>query len=146
MVAAVSDALGFACDEVFQSATAFAGGVGMLGDGSCGAYVGGVLLLGQRAGRPRSDFSDQGGIRFQTYALARQFHDAFVASFGSVTCRQIHEQVFGRQFNLLDPADYAAFDAAGAHLDKCPVVVGKAAQLLVELLGREGLLDVPPVR
>jgi C_GCAxxG_C_C family probable redox protein len=141
MVGAVWDALHLTRDEIFQAATAFAGGIGMVGDGSCGAYIGGVLIIGDRLGRARSDFSDQAGIRFRTYALARQFHDAFVADFGSVTCRQIQEHVFGRAYNLLEPADYEAFDAAGAHLDKCPVVVGQAARLLVELLGREGLLE-----
>ena len=90
---------------------------------------------------PDPDFTDQAGVRFTTYALTRKFHDAFVAEFGSVTCRQVQEDVFGRGYNLLDPADYEAFDAAGAHLDKCPVVVGKAARMLVELLGREGLLE-----
>ncbi len=90
------DALDLTRDELFQSATAFAGGIGMAGDGSCGAYVGGVLVLGDRLGRPRSDFKDEVGVRFRTYALARQFREAFVAEFGSVTCRQIQEHGINR--------------------------------------------------
>jgi len=144
MVGAVLDALGLTRDELFQAATAFAGGIGMVGDGCCGAYLGGVLVIGDRQGRARADFSDPDGIRFETYALARQFRDAFVAEFGSVTCRQTQEHVFGRGYNLLEPDDYEAFEADGGHLDKCPEVVGQAARMLVELLGREGLLEGVP--
>jgi C_GCAxxG_C_C family probable redox protein len=141
MVAAVLDALELRRDELFQAATAFAGGIGMVGDGCCGAYLGGVLLIGDRKGRARADFLDPDGTRFETYALAQQFRDAFVGEFGSVTCRQVQEHVFGRGYDLLEPDDYAAFEADGGHLDKCPEVVGQAARMLVELLGREGLLE-----
>ncbi|MGA2401813.1 MAG: C-GCAxxG-C-C family protein [Syntrophobacteraceae bacterium] len=44
LIGAVLDTLGIKRDELFKAATGLAAGVAMMGDGSCGAYVGGVLL------------------------------------------------------------------------------------------------------
>ena len=51
----------------------------------------------------------------------------FVAEYGGCLCKEVQTKTMGRSFNLWDPDDYAAFDAAGGHADKCPDVVGKAA-------------------
>lgn len=133
-IAAVLDALGLERPELFKAATAFAGGIGMAGDGSCGAYVGGVLLIGDQAGRTRADFADPGRVRFRTYALARTFRDLFVEKYGSVTCRDVQHEIFGRSFDLQQDDDFRAFEAAGGHFDKCPEVVGTAARWIVELI------------
>jgi len=45
LVASVFDTLNINCDEVFKAATGFAGGIGVLGDGCCGTYIGGVLIF-----------------------------------------------------------------------------------------------------
>lgn len=126
-------------EDVFRAATAFAAGVAMMGDGSCGGYLGGVLLLGHLKGRERSDFKDEAGVRFRAYDLAKEYHDRFIAKYGSVTCRDIHMNVFGRSFFLRDRDDFIKFEEAGGHGDKCPSVVGDAAKWVVELILREGL-------
>lgn len=141
LVGAVLDALDLKADEVFKATTAFAGGIGLMGDGSCGAYVGGVLLLGGRLGREKSDFVDAPGVRFKTYALARNYHDMFIEKYGSVTCRDIHMKIFGRPYFLNDKEEFIRFEAAGGHDDKCPEVVGTAARWLVELMAEEDLIE-----
>jgi len=140
LVGAVQDALQIRGDEVFKATTAFAAGIGMMGDGSCGGYVGGVLLLGARIGREKSDFVDAPGVRFKTYALAKKYHDKFIERYGSVTCSDIHMKIFGRPYYLNDPDQFAKFEEAGGHADKCPDVVGSAARWLVELMAKENLL------
>lgn len=40
----------------------------------------------------------------------------------------------GRSFNLRDPAEFRAFEAAGGHIDKCTNVVGVAAQIAARVL------------
>lgn len=140
ILAAVLDTLNLERDELFQAATAFAGGIGLIGDGSCGAYLGSMMLISDRIGRSRDNIADPTGIRFKTHDLAGKFHDAFVAEFGGVNCGAIQTGLMGRSFELRVPEERAAFDAAGGHSDKCPPVVGRAAQLLVELLAREDLL------
>jgi len=140
-IAAVIDTLGLTDgNEVFRAATAFAAGVGMMGDGSCGGYLGGVLLLGHLGGREKNDFLDEAGVRFQTYDLAREYHDRFIAKYGSVTCRDIHMNVFGRSFFLRDRDDFIKFEEAGGHVEKCPAVVADATKWAVELIIREGLV------
>jgi C_GCAxxG_C_C family probable redox protein len=139
LVGAVLDALQLKADEVFKASTAFAGGIGLMGDGSCGAYVGGVLLLGNQLGREKSDFVDASGVRFKTYALARKYHDRFIQQYGSVTCRDIHMKIFGRPYFLNDKEEFVRFEAAGGHQDKCPGVVGTAARWLVEIMAEDNL-------
>jgi C_GCAxxG_C_C family probable redox protein len=139
-VGAVLDTLELKADEVFKATTAFAGGIGLMGDGSCGAYVGGILLLGNQLGREKSDFVDAPGVRFKTYALAREYHDRFIQEYGTVTCRDIHMKIFGRPYFLNDKDEFARFEKAGGHEDKCPGVVGTAARWLVEILAREDLI------
>ena len=46
----------------------------------------------------RSDFKDEAGVRFRTYDLAKEYHDRFIAKYGSVTCRDIHMNVFAGFF------------------------------------------------
>ena len=139
-LAAVMDTLGMQRDELFQAATAFAGGIGLIGDGSCGAYLGSMMLISDRVGRSRDNIADPTGIRYKTHDLAGKFHDAFVAEFGSVNCAGVQTGLMGRSYELRIPEEREAFDAAGGHSDKCPPVVGRAAQLVVELLAREDLL------
>ena len=140
LVGAVLDTLEIERDELFKSVTALAGGIGMQGDGSCGGYLGGILLLGDCVGREKSDFADAPGVRFKSYALAQKFRNKFIETYGSVTCRDIQIKTFGRAYYLPDPDEFVKFEAAGGHADKCPDVVGRSAAWVVELMAEEGLL------
>lgn len=68
LVGSVQDALEIEGEEVFKAATGLAGGIGAQGDGSCGAYGGGVIMLSQFIGRGKSDFADPSGARWQLSA------------------------------------------------------------------------------
>ncbi len=142
-LAAVLDALDRREDTLFQSATAVAGGIGLCGDGACGGYIGGVLAMGLYIGRRRDHFDGDREQKNRTMAMAQQLHERFVMSYGSVICHDIHQELFSRSFDLTDPDERVAFDQAGAHTDKCPLVVGRAARWTVEILceelGREGV-------
>jgi C_GCAxxG_C_C family probable redox protein len=141
IIGAVLDTLGIERNELFKAATGLAGGVSMMGDGSCGAYLGGVMLIGDRTGRSKSNFSDAARVRYRTYMLAKEYHQRFIDCYGSVTCRDLHMKLFGRPYYLLDKDEFAKFDEAGGHVEKCPNVVGTAAGWLIELLGKENLLQ-----
>ena len=140
LVASVQDTLGVRNDAVFKAATGFAGGIGLMQDSACGAYAGGVMILSSILGRERTDFEDPENIRLKTMALVQKLHDRFMEEYGAVNCREIHQAVFGRFFNLRDPEERAAFDRAGGHTEKCPGVVGLSAGWTVEILAREGLV------
>lgn len=135
--AALQDALGVRgpeADAVFRAASALAGGVAGEGDGHCGAYSGGVMFLSLLHGRDREHFADPGRDRYRARDYAAELHRRFIERYGSVTCEHIQRKLFGRTYYLRDPADKAAYEAAGAYVDKCPNVVGQAAGWVVEIL------------
>ncbi len=140
-LAAVQDALGMREDAVYKSASGLAAGIGQCTDGSCGAYTGGVMMLGLLFGRSRADEATEKGAegKQDSARLAAALHDRFISEYGSVRCSDIHRKLFGRSFDLKSPAGKQEFDDAGAHSDdtKCGAVVGKGARWTVELIGEE---------
>ena len=138
VLAAIQDTLGMENDAgfnaVFKSATGLAGGLSGTCSGSCGALTGGVMAISYKVGRERNNFSDPEEIRFKTRDLTLRLYDKFIETYGSGNCQEIQKKLFGRSYNLLDPADREAFEQAGSHIDKCPAVVAKAARWAVDLL------------
>ncbi|MEN2975236.1 MAG: C-GCAxxG-C-C family protein [Candidatus Caldarchaeales archaeon] len=117
---------------VIKSAHPLAGGLGLSGNGTCGALTGGAMALGYIYGR---GLEDMGKGRFlQSYQKAKELYDIFVKEFGSCICRDVQSKIFGRSFNLWDPEDYNRFEEMGAHRDKCPDVTGKVARWVAEIL------------
>jgi C_GCAxxG_C_C family probable redox protein len=140
VIAAIQDTLDIRDDSVFKAGTGLAGGGGLTGIGVCGGYVGAVMVLSQLVGRERSNFEDPEGVRYKTFALTRRFLEDYMRELGSIICRDIQLIKFGRPYYIADANDYEKFEAAGAHVDKCPDVVGRAAQLAVEIILDEGLV------
>jgi C_GCAxxG_C_C family probable redox protein len=143
VVAALQDALGIRNDDVFKAATGLAGGGCGTIDGSCGAYLGSIMVLGSLIGRERDKFDDFTNMALDSRAfqLYRKFRDKYIQEYGSVICRNIQTKVLGRPYYITDPDDMEKFEAAGGHDDRgCPVVVGKAAWWMAELILEEGLL------
>ena len=137
-IAAIQDTLDIRDDSVFKAGTGLAGGGGLTGIGVCGGYVGGVMVLSQLLGRERANFEDPEGVRYKSSELTRKFLQQYSHELGSIICRDIQLIRFGRPFYLADQKDLEKFEIAGAHVDKCPDVVGKAAQLAVKLILDEG--------
>jgi C_GCAxxG_C_C family probable redox protein len=141
VIAAIQDTLDIRDDSVFKAGTGLAGGGGLTGIGVCGGYVAAVMVLSQLVGRERSNFEDPEGIRYKTFELTRRFLQDYTQEVGSIICRDIQLIKFGRPYYIADADDYEKFEAAGGHVDKCPDVVGRAAQLAVELILDEGLVE-----
>ena len=135
-LAALLDYFNIQEDQLFKAATGLSGGTAGMGNGNCGAYSGGVLFLSLSYGRERHEFAEREKTQ-RVSALARKLHGKFMAEYGGVRCHDVQCKVFGRKFNFQDPEEYKAFEAAGAHEDKCPSVVGKAACWTAEILSLE---------
>jgi C_GCAxxG_C_C family probable redox protein len=131
-MAALQDTIGPRDDGVFRAGSGMAGGIGIHCDGVCGGYSGGVMHLSRMFGRTRERYSEQEEMA-RTNDLASKLHQRFMAEFGTVICREIHQKIFGRTFNLRDPEDAKAIEAAGSHVDKCTNVVGSAAAWTAEI-------------
>ena len=140
-VAALQEILGFE-DVVVRVATSSCGGQAGLSTGACGGVIGGTIVLdyylGRQADRISATQAIPQGMEELSRAMeaARSFCNKFISHYGSILCPHVQTRIFGRSFNLQDPADWKAFEEAGAHSDptKCMSVVGNAAQWVLETL------------
>jgi C_GCAxxG_C_C family probable redox protein len=137
VVGAFKKALQRISDDVFKASTGLAGGVGLTGN-TCGALLGGVLVLSTFLGREYNNFADPKGIRFETFKLAKKLVERYEAEYGSPKCENVMTKVMGRYYDIWTERD--AFLAAGGHDDKCPAVCANAAKWVAEILFNEGLL------
>ncbi len=132
VLAAIQDVLGIVDDATFKASHGLAAGGGLSAGGTCGALAGGMLALSAKCGRDRAHFGN--GRFLQSYELAKQLYDRFVAEFGSPICADVQTRLLGRRFNMWDTKDFKAFEEAGGHRDKCPKVAGKVAGWTTEML------------
>jgi C_GCAxxG_C_C family probable redox protein len=137
-LAAIQDILGVENEAAFRAGTALAGGGCSTGEGFCGGLIGGIMAIGSQMGRERKNFKDPEGLRFKTREVALRLYRKFVDEYGGARCCDVQTKMFGRRYNLLDPADFEAFEAQGAHVDKCPSVVGNVARWAVEIIDSIG--------
>lgn len=130
-------------ETIFQSASGFSGGMAICGDGVCGGYAGGIMFMGSRVGRRYQQMMEDGDklAQYASYDMAQRLHDRLVSTYGSVICRDIHTQIFGRDYCLRTKAVREDFEAAGAHTTKCTNVVGTACAYVAEILFDTGYTD-----
>jgi mannitol-1-phosphate 5-dehydrogenase len=139
-MAALFDATDRTDPELFKATSAFAGGVGLSGDGICGGYAAGVLWMGHHVGRRLEHFGGDKEAQYKSFEMAQKLRDRFLETYGSVTCRHIHESIFGRAYILRTKAVRDEFEAAGGHDDRCTSVVAMASMWTTDLLMQEGYL------
>jgi len=139
--AALREILGFE-DVVVRVATSSCGGQAGFSMGACGGVVGGTIVLDYYLGRPAEMVSatqviPQGMAELsRAMEAAKSFCGKFIRHYDSILCPQVQAKLYGRSFNLQDPADWKAFEEAGGHSDptKCMSVVGNAARWTLETL------------
>ena len=131
-LAAIFDVLGIENDEVFRAATALADGIGLTGDGHCGALSGGTLAIGYLYGREKKDFGDIMKL-VEANLMGKELRDRFVEKYGTVRCYDLQHKFFGRFYNLYDPAELEAAFKEGM-LDTCSTVVGEVARMTVDII------------
>lgn len=134
-IAGIFEALHITNDDVFKAASGLADGLGLSGDGSCGALVGGVMVIGYLFGRERKDFKDM-FKPMKSYLLARKLHDQFVEKYGTCRCYDLQESLMGRTFNLLDKAEFEEAIKFGM-IKHCSKVVGTTAKIATGIILEE---------
>jgi C_GCAxxG_C_C family probable redox protein len=135
VVAGLLDAMGIQEEGVFKAASGLADGIGLTGDGSCGALTGGCMVLGLLFGRERKDHRDM-MKPMRSYLLCKELHDFFVVNYGSARCHDIQERLMGRTYDLYDPQQLQEAFRSGM-LEHCSEVVGRAARKAAELIIEE---------
>jgi C_GCAxxG_C_C family probable redox protein len=79
----VSEALGLGCDALPRIATAFGGGLSRQGR-TCGAVIGGLMVIGLAKGRSAPAEAPKPAIE-----AGAELQSRFLAAFGSVNCREL---------------------------------------------------------
>jgi C_GCAxxG_C_C family probable redox protein len=118
--------------DIFLSATALGGGIGLTTRGGCGALVGGAMIISQLTGRKLEDINDIEKKRFVAYRLGEKLVNRFLKEYNTVICEKIQEQLMGRSFYMYD--EWEEFLAAGGHTTACTTVVGNATKWTSEII------------
>ena len=131
-IAAIFEALGIWNDDVFKAGSGLADGLGLTGDGTCGALTGASMVISYLFGREFKDFSDM-YKPMKSYSLVKKLHDKYVEKYGSCRCHDVQESLVGRAYNLWDQSDLkAAFESD--MMEHCSELVGNIARLATEII------------
>ena len=133
VLAALMETLDIGDTGTIKAVDALARGTALSTEGTCGALIGGLIAISSIVGRKYDDFK-VGNKKRRVFRYSKKLYDKFVEEFGSPVCKEVHKKIFGRTFNLLDIKEYAEFEKAGAHIDKCPGVSGKVARWTAEII------------
>ena len=131
-LAGVFDALKIHNDDIFKAATGLADGIGLTGNGHCGALSGGVLAISYLFGRDKKEFADIMKL-VEANLLSKKLVERFMEKYGTCRCADLQTAFFGRFFNLLDPGDLQAALDAGM-LERCSTLVGEVARMTTEII------------
>lgn len=112
MVLGVGGALLDAVNEqALRMSTPFGGGVGGTYHDVCGAFSGGLMVIGALYGRTETGTDDS-----QAYRLASRFRERFGQELGSTNCGELRSSGYGGEGT------------------PCAVLVERAARILLEVL------------
>jgi C_GCAxxG_C_C family probable redox protein len=138
-------------DSVVKIATSCTGGHAGLAISTCGALIGGTIVLDYFFGRPFSNVSFKKQmvanieILSDSMQISSQLHAKFMTEYGSITCSEIQTQLLGRYYYLLDSRDLAQFEHSGGFRNKSPHVIGKTARWVLEIMSNNTNVKHPGV-
>jgi len=149
VVCAINEIVGLD-DTIVRCSTSSCAGSAGEGLGECGAYAGGLMILDYFFGREARNTSHTTIIEENVNKLgmaqekARKYYHKYMKEYGTIFCSHIQVQRFGRSYYLQDDDEARKFDEAGAHTDNkhCLDIVGRGAQMIMELLIDEGAVIV----
>lgn len=136
VIAAIFDSLGIWNDDVFKAASGLADGLGLTGDGSCGALVGASMVIGYLFGRNRENFKDM-YKPMKSYTLVKKLHDRYVKDYGSCRCYDVQRKNLGRTYNLWN-ADELKEAFNSDMMEYCSKLVGNVAKLATKIILNNG--------
>ena len=131
-IAAIFDTLEIWNEDVFKAASGLADGLGLTGDGTCGALAGASMVIGYLFGRDREHFPDMMNP-MKSYKLVKKLHDQYVEKYGACRCYDVQKALMGRTYNLWDPEEFKEASQSDM-MQHCSKVVGTMARMAVELI------------
>jgi|WetSurMetagenome_2_1015567.scaffolds.fasta_scaffold22966_2 C_GCAxxG_C_C family probable redox protein len=134
VVLAVMETLDRVNQDVFKSSFGFGGGIGNLSS-TCGALLGGAMMISLEYGRNLNNLADQiKEEKLRCHQMVRDLYTHFVEEYGSSDCADVHFKLFGRKFDQWDDDDFQEFLRLGGHTDKCTSVAGNVASWTTEII------------
>ncbi|OPY35520.1 MAG: putative redox-active protein (C_GCAxxG_C_C) [Methanoregula sp. PtaU1.Bin051] len=121
---AFSQELGLDVDTAKKIACGFGAGISKTGN-ICGAVSGAIMVIGLKYGK--SQEGDDAATE-KTRALTRQFITEFSEKNGSVNCTNL------LGYDLSEPQAYQAAQESGLFIEKCPLLVRDAVDILEKIL------------
>jgi len=125
---ALQEQFGIGNSLTYKAATAMPG-IALRGE-TCGAVVGGLMAIGLVFGREDPNDMDS---YFRAISQGRKFCRRFEKEFGTVMCRDIVRERFGRELDLANPDDAREFTKLDG-FRKCAYVPGRAARIVAEMI------------
>jgi len=116
--------LGISEDESLKIACAFGAGMGRM-QHTCGAVTGALMAIGLQHGKALNDDESK---KQHTYALTREFCEAFVRKHGSLNCREL---LLG--LDMSDPDDNLKIKELGLHDTHCSRFVKDAVDIVEKI-------------
>ncbi|MFX0070514.1 MAG: C-GCAxxG-C-C family protein [Candidatus Hermodarchaeota archaeon] len=137
VVAAIFEALDIWNEDVFKAASGLADGLGLTGDGSCGALIGGSMVIGYLFGREKKHFKKI-GKPMKSYELVKQLHDKYIEKYGTCRCHDVQKSLVGRSYNLWDLNELNEAFSPGGMIEKCSDLVGNIAMIATKIILENG--------
>ena len=132
VVAAILESLGIWNEDVFKAASGLADGLGLTGNGACGALVGGSMVIGYLFGRSREDFKDM-YKPMKSYILSKKLHDKYMKKYGTIRCQDVQIKLMGRSFNMWNADELKEAFKSGM-MEHCSTLVGEVARMAVKII------------
>jgi hypothetical protein len=139
VLAALQETIGGVDDQVFQAIQGLSGGTVSFGSGTCGALVGGIVMIGSEVGRTKVQFDNQTPNR-KVVEIGHKLAERFNEYYDGITCAEVQTKEMGRAFNMLDAEDKQNFIDQGGHSIHCSSVCGNAARWTIEIMEENGLI------
>ena len=133
-IAGIFSALNIESNDVFRATTGLTDGIGLTGDGHCGALSAGTVAISYLFGRKKEDFNKKAKL-IKACILSKKLHDQFVEKYGTCRCYDIETKLAGRFFNFYDPVEVES--AMKTLIPKCAVVVAEVAKMTTRIILEE---------
>lgn len=105
-------------ERLFAGLTGLSGGVGIVGDGSCGAVTGSGLAVGLAVGISREMQEQNPETRRIVYAAVQKaVVDKFREKYNSLICKDIQRKRFGKSWDMTIPERSQEFLREGGTFD-----------------------------
>ena len=140
---ALQEGLGIGDEASFKAATTLSGGVARQGE-TCGALLGALMAFGLIFGRDRIQDTERSNLAISVAGeICNEFRHKVQKGFGfekaleTTLCKEMQERIYGRSFDLRNPAEREAFKAAGGNSENgcrrvCDIAVETVAERLMQ--------------